>query len=695
VEATDGTEIWNSSFSAMAHAPNLQFVSTSIDDSQGNGNGRVDPGETVDVIVTVTNTGSADAYSVIGEMLNTDPYIQLNSDPQEFGDVANGAMVDQTFSITALPTAPPGYSATCTIEFTGFGGLEAEGQFNIIIGRMPALVIDLDKSNVPSGTQVKQAIEDLGITVEYTSTFPTELGNYSTIFVCLGVYSNNAKLTDDEGQLLANYLDNGGYLYMEGGDTWYYDPVTAVHPYFNIHGISDGGSDLSTISGKDATFTEGMTYSYAGDNNWIDNIEPESGTEAFTIFSNTSPTYDCAIAFDGSSYKTIGSSFEFGGLSNGSYTKMDLMEKYLSFFNLEKLPVAPPTPTGPPQVCQNSNNAEFTTTVVPGATMYVWLSDPADATELTYGEDPVANVQWSETFNGTAQLSVCAVNSSGLGPESESIEVTVNTMPTATISGSGTICEGESIDLTVNLTGAGPWTITTMGGTQQIDIPSTPYDISVSPTETMDVVINSVIDNIGCYNIGEGSAPVTVDALPVAPATPTGDEAVNSDTNPTSEYTTVITPNTTDHTWTITPSTAGTLEINNTSCTVTWAPGFNGTAQLTVQGMNDCGEGPASVSLDVAVESSFGISENNIGIGVAVFPNPSDGICTIELNSNNKQEVNIKVMNALGYAVFTATNLTFDGSYQGTLDLSEQAEGLYFLVIENEKGVYYKKLIVK
>ncbi len=695
VEATDGNDTWNSAFSAMAHAPHLQFVSTEIDDSQGNGNGRVDPGETVNVIVTVTNTGSADAYTVMGEMLNTDPYITINSDPQEFGDVANGAMAEQSFSITALPIAPPGYSATCTIEFTGFGGLEAEGQFNIIIGRMPALVIDLDKSNVPSGTQIQQAIQDLGISVEYTNVFPEELGNYSTIFVCLGVYSDNTKLLDDQGQLLADYLDNGGYLYMEGGDTWFYDPETPVHPYFNIHGISDGGNDLSTIIGKDATFTEGMTYSYAGDNNWIDYIEPEAGSDAFTVFSNAPTLFDCAVAFVGSNYKTIGSSFEFGGLSNGSYTKMDLMEKYLSFFNLEKLPEAPPAPTGPPQVCQNSNNTGFTTTSVAGATMYVWLSDPPEATELTYGEDTVAYVQWSETFNGTAQLSVCALNSSGLGPESESIDVAVNQMPTAIISGSGTICEGESIDLTVELTGAGPWTITTMGGTQQIDIPSSPYQISVSPTETMDVTINTVEDNIGCFNIGEGSAPVTVEALPIAPETPTGADAVNSDTNPTSDYTTTVTPNTTDHVWMITPSTAGTLVMNNNSCTVTWTPGFNGVAQLTVQGVNDCGEGPASTSFDISVESSFGISENSIGIGVSVFPNPSEGVCNIELNSGNKQEVNIKVMNALGFPVFTAQNLSFEGTYKGTLDLSDQAEGLYFLIIENDKGVYYKKLIVK
>jgi hypothetical protein len=52
-------------------------------------------------------------------------------------------------------------------------------------------------------------------------------------------------------------------------------------------------------------------------------------------------------------------------------------------------------------------------------------------------------------------------------------------------------------------------------------------------------------------------------------------------------------------------------------------------------------------------------------------------------------------MNALGFPVFSARNLAFDGSYKGTLDLTGQAEGLYFLVIENDKGVFFKKLIVK
>jgi len=210
----------------------------------------------------------------------------------------------------------------------------------------------------------------------------------------------------------------------------------------------------------------------------------------------------------------------------------------------------------------------------------------------------------------------------------------------------------------------------------------------------MDVTISSVVDSNGCYNVGDGIATVTVEHLPEAPVTPDGATVVNSDVDTTSTYTITQTANTTDHIWTILPMDAGTLEMDDTLCTVSWTPGFNGVAQLKVQGVNICGQGPASTSLDITVESSFGIAETNIGVGVSIYPNPSEGIYNIEMNAKSKQEMNIKVMNALGFAVFSATNVTFDGSYKSTLDLSGQAEGLYFLVIENDKGVFYKKLII-
>ena len=118
---------------------------------------------------------------------------------------------------------------------------------------------------------------------------------------------------------------------MEGGDTWAYDPATAVHSMFKINGLDDGNDDLGVIFGQDGSFAEGMAYPYSGDNNFIDRIEPTDN--AFELFRNQVPSYCNAVALDEGSYKTVGCSFEFGGLAdNGNSTKEELMILILEFF---------------------------------------------------------------------------------------------------------------------------------------------------------------------------------------------------------------------------------------------------------------------------------------------------------------------------------------------------------------------------
>ena len=52
---------WNSTHNITVNAPSLDHISFYIDDSSlGNGNGKLDAGETVDLIVDVTNIGHAD-----------------------------------------------------------------------------------------------------------------------------------------------------------------------------------------------------------------------------------------------------------------------------------------------------------------------------------------------------------------------------------------------------------------------------------------------------------------------------------------------------------------------------------------------------------------------------------------------------------------------------------------------------------
>ena len=181
---------------------------------------------------------------------------------------------------------------------------------------------------------MEDALSEVEIAYEKLTSFPPDLNLYSNIFLCLGIYTENHVLSSSEGQVLADYLENGGNLYMEGGDTWFWDDQTAVHAMFNIFATADGNSDMSQVTGQTGTFTEEMTFNYSGDNSYMDHIEPIS--PAIMIFENQPTAYGTGIAHDAGSYRTIGTSHEFGGLDDATSpsTKAELMAAYLDFLGI-------------------------------------------------------------------------------------------------------------------------------------------------------------------------------------------------------------------------------------------------------------------------------------------------------------------------------------------------------------------------
>ncbi|MEZ5083862.1 MAG: C25 family cysteine peptidase, partial [Bacteroidales bacterium] len=332
VEFTDDSKAtWISTLSVTFHAADMAIAEYTILDATGNNNGKIDPGETVNIMIGIENNGSSDAYNLNGELTSTDSYITIVQGSQSFGNVNSGASATQSFTISADINTPAGHTVTFDLQITGDMSLSVLESFDEVVGQIGVLIIDLDANN-NSANAIEEAIADYDVTAEFTSSIPSDLSLYSSIFLCLGIYEDNHTLTQNEGQNLANYLNNGGRLYMEGGDTWYFDDQTAVHNMFSINSPSDGSGDLGTIQGQSGTFTEGMSFTYSGDNNWIDHIDATGS--AFAILKNQSPAYGTAIAYDAGNYKTIASSHEFGGLNDASSpsTKSELMGAYLQFF---------------------------------------------------------------------------------------------------------------------------------------------------------------------------------------------------------------------------------------------------------------------------------------------------------------------------------------------------------------------------
>jgi hypothetical protein len=328
-------ETWSSSFVLPGHAPVLTMSAYSINDAAGNGNGRLDPGETATITVTALNSGSADAFNVAGSLAIDPSYVTVNNSPLTYGDVATGISADQAFEVTVSETAPTGYAAAFTFDLTGDMNISGNDSFVEYVGQIPVLILDWD-GNHNSAPVLAQSMTDLEVGHDVMEAFPADRNLYASIFVCLGTYSDNHVMTAEEGQVLADYLNQGGNIYMEGADTWYFDQLstpTQVHPMFNITGTEDGSNDLDTLAGQAGSIVEGMAYDYSGDNAYTDHILPVA--PAVLMFNNNSPEYGAGVSFDAGTYKTVGVSFEFGGLVDGDKTKADLMIKILEFFGIQ------------------------------------------------------------------------------------------------------------------------------------------------------------------------------------------------------------------------------------------------------------------------------------------------------------------------------------------------------------------------
>ena len=343
-----GRETWESRFVIGVRAPDVGLESFDVDDSSGNGNGILDAGETVSIIVTVVNGGSEDASEAVGNLISADPYITILSGTSSFGTVPGpGSASNEAnpFVVHAQESTPTSHMVDFTFDFSSQGGLYATASdFLLMVGHPEILILDLDGA-LASGPTMLSLLEEMGRAVDYATDFSVSFDGYRTIFVLLGIYTwygreeekgsgegRSHALGESEALLLADFLDQGGSIYMEGGDTWAFDTQTSLHPYFHIDGLTDGAGDTDIIHGVAETFTEGMVFNYSGTNDYMDHLQAVEG--AVDVFFNEAPSYTNGIAYDSGTYRTIGTSFEFGGLDDGAppSTKADLMATMLSFF---------------------------------------------------------------------------------------------------------------------------------------------------------------------------------------------------------------------------------------------------------------------------------------------------------------------------------------------------------------------------
>jgi hypothetical protein len=136
VRVTDTDSAWYSHFAIESHAPALKINGVTIVDTLGgNRNGRMDPGETVKLMIPTSNTGDFACQAVYGLLTTTSPYLTLVQDSVFLNTIQPTQVKNAVFTVVVSADAPIGSGAD--LNYTAHSGLYAvKRTFREMIGQV-------------------------------------------------------------------------------------------------------------------------------------------------------------------------------------------------------------------------------------------------------------------------------------------------------------------------------------------------------------------------------------------------------------------------------------------------------------------------------------------------------------------------------------------------------------------------------
>ena len=235
---------------------------TVSDPAKGNGNGKVDAGETVQLTVYVKNAWG-DAYNVQGTLFSGDPFVTVDAANSYYGSLEHAILGGHTrgnntpYQITVSAEAP-NHVARMHLHLTA-NGYDTTVTFNMPIGRSGVLLVNHDDRSRLIWPFYRDAFSALGIDYEYWDwaewkTPPLEkMRKFGTVFAYTEWSFPSLDSTDID--TLKAYLSQGGSFYIGGQDLgWDITESSAVPDcydpdfYLNWMKAAWGGDDAGASS---------------------------------------------------------------------------------------------------------------------------------------------------------------------------------------------------------------------------------------------------------------------------------------------------------------------------------------------------------------------------------------------------------------------------------------------------------------
>jgi len=427
----------------------LALFEYTIDDSNGNNNGRIDPGETVDIIVTLRNNGDIIAEDIDGTASTSSPYVSITTSVANFGDLDQGETAEGIYTAEIAAGAPLGESFILNLGVSANSGTYTN---SFTMGFTIGLILeDWETGDMSLFDWETSGYADWDISTQnpYEGTYSIKSGDIgdsqsSELSITYNVLTNSEisfySKVSSEGSYdyLTFYIDNimqGEWSGEVGWGESSYNVSSGPHTFkwkYNKDGNVSNGSDCGwvdyivlpsgAIQGVLASFNADQTnICEGGIVNYSDNSSGDITSWDWTFQSGNPPSssdQNPVVTYDDTGSYQVSLTVSDGTNSN-TLTIPD-------YINVLTTPDIPEMPDGPSSVSSYpGNTSTYTIPEVSGASSYSWKIEPMEAGILD--ENGVqCIVDWTDWWSDVVYISVKAINSCGESDFSEAIDVAVS-----------------------------------------------------------------------------------------------------------------------------------------------------------------------------------------------------------------------------------------------------------------------------
>ncbi len=785
ITVTHGDQVFVSNIAMKAYAPVLELGYMSITEIDGNGNGRLDAGETAQLNFPVKNDGHSDAATTLVDMQMLSPYITVEENHVGFESLNAGETLTASFNISVAEETPTGYSCPFVLSVTS-GQYVEQKEYAAKVG---LIVEDFESGEFPGNWNNDASHPWRIVSADpYEGQYCLKSGGIShngntSIYFQHEAGSNDSisfyyKVSSEAGyDKLHFYIDNQEQGNWSGNVGWTkaaYAVSAGTHTYkwsYTKDNYSTSGSDCAWIdfvslpaarvmagtAGNDVTVCEGddaqiigygmnyetLLWTTSGDGTFNDaTIATPIYTPGTQDIENHQATLTLTLNSDGETMTDDMTVFVIqnveieNALVDVHYCATDepqpiavrVTGDYISFQWLtegdgtfEDASALETTYT--PGLQDIVNGVTLTAFAVsPGCGSYTYdypfemspmpeMTLVTEAITLCEGESAIMSFSISGVddggiviINGESYEVVEGDNSIEFGPlpTGESVfniteiaaactttfeegeltfTVTVNAAPTMTFTEAPeSICEGEEVTIDFTFTGMPPFHVD-LSNADSFTTDEYAYTLSLTPTESVIVVVTDVYDATGCTNFYV--RPININVTPrVAQPEISGDANLDVRLTPTTTYT--IT-NDVFVTYVLEPEEAGTITgdyDDGKTIDIEWSDTYKGEAILTASPIAECNNGPSSFA--ITVKNSTDVAE--FGVKANLYPNPTNGNVTVQAEGMQR----LMVLNELGQVVYD----TETGTDTETLNLSQFGTGIFMVRIYTENGIGVKRVTV-